>query len=87
MLAIIGGSGLTRSPTSGRAARNHAHAVRRPSGAITFGTMRQLWPSWPATATHTIPPHQGEHRAKHPRSRSTTEDILGVASVGGIRPD
>jgi len=89
MLAIIGGSGLTRLSTLAIA---HREVVRtpygEPSSALVFGQIASRDVVFIARHGHghTIPPHRVNYRAnlwalKH---RGATA-ILAVASVGGIR--
>src|SRR5205823_10781330 len=89
MLAIIGGSGLTRLSTLAVA---HREVVRtpygEPSSALLFGQIAGRDVVFLARHghVHTIPPHRVNYRAnlwalKH---RGATA-ILAVASVGGIR--
>ena len=91
MLAVIGGSGLTQLA--------NLEVVRReimrtpygdPSGAITFGTIRGEPVAFLARHGygHTIPPHKVNYRANlWALAQHDVKYILGVASVGGIRPD
>ncbi|MGA8054601.1 MAG: S-methyl-5'-thioinosine phosphorylase [Burkholderiales bacterium] len=91
MLAIIGGSGLTRLASLDV---THRRAVRtpygEPSGAITFGTLRSREIVFLARHGygHTIPPHQVNYRANlwALKSEGATA-VVSVASVGGIRAD
>jgi 5'-methylthioadenosine phosphorylase len=89
MLAIIGGSGLTRLSTLAVA---HREVVRtpygEPSSALLFGQIAGRDAVFLARHGHghTIPPHRVNYRAnlwalKH---RGATA-VLAVASVGGIR--
>jgi 5'-methylthioadenosine phosphorylase len=91
MLAIIGGSGLTKLSNLDV---SHREVVRtpygEPSGVLTFGQIC----TQPAVFLarhgygHTIPPHKVNYRANlwalHHRQAS---GIISVASVGSIRPD
>jgi len=91
VLAIIGGSGLTQLA--------NLEVVRRevmrtpygdPSGAITLGTIRGQSVAFLARHGygHTIPPHKVNYRANMwALSQLEVKYVLGVASVGGIRPD
>ncbi|HVN36120.1 MAG TPA: S-methyl-5'-thioinosine phosphorylase [Casimicrobiaceae bacterium] len=89
MLAIIGGSGLTRLSTLAVA---HREVVRtpygEPSSALVFGQIASRDVVFVARHGHghTIPPHRVNYRANlwALRERGATE-ILAVASVGGIR--
>lgn len=91
MLAIIGGSGLTRLASLDV---THRKAVRtpygEPSGALTFGKVRGRDVVFLARHGygHTIPPHEVNYRANiwALREEGVTE-IVSVASVGGIRAD
>jgi 5'-methylthioadenosine phosphorylase len=91
MLAIIGGSGLTRLSTLAVA---HREVVRtpygEPSSALVFGQLAGRDVVFLARHGHghTIPPHRVNYRAnvwalKH----SGVDTILAVASVGGIAAD
>jgi 5'-methylthioadenosine phosphorylase len=89
MLAIIGGSGLTRLSTLAVA---HREVVRtpygEPSSALVFGQIAGRDVVFIARHGHghTIPPHRVNYRANlwalQDRGASA---ILAVASVGGIR--
>ena len=91
MLAIIGGSGLTKL---GNLDVTHRKAVRtpygEPSGALTFGTLHGCDVVFLARHGygHTIPPHEVNYRANiwALHSEGVTE-VVSVASVGGIRMD
>jgi 5'-methylthioadenosine phosphorylase len=91
MLAIIGGSGLTKLATLEVARREVVRTpYGEPSGALTFGTLssRQVVFLARHGYGHTIPPHQVNYRAniwalKHDKVTA----IVSVASVGGIRAD
>jgi 5'-methylthioadenosine phosphorylase len=89
MLAIIGGSGLTRLSTLAVA---HREVVRTPYGdpssTLLFGEIAGREAVFLARHGHghTIPPHRVNYRAnlwalKHKGARA----IVAVASVGGIR--
>lgn len=89
MLAIIGGSGLTRLSTLAVA---HREVVRTPYGdpsaTLLFGQIAGRDAVFLARHGHghTIPPHRVNYRAnlwalKHKGARA----IVAVASVGGIR--
>lgn len=89
MLAIIGGSGLTRLSTL---AVRHRQVIRtpygEPSAALVFGDVA----GHPAIFLarhghgHTIPPHRVNYRANLWALREQgASAILAVASVGGIR--
>ena len=89
MLAIIGGSGLTRLSTLAVA---HREVVRtpygEPSSALLFGQIAGRDVVFLARHGHghTIPPHRVNYRANlwALKERGATA-ILAVASVGGIR--
>ena len=89
MLAIIGGSGLTRLSTLAVA---HREVVRtpygEPSSALLFGQIagRDIVFLARHGHGHTIPPHRVNYRANlwALKSRGATA-VLAVASVGGIR--
>jgi 5'-deoxy-5'-methylthioadenosine phosphorylase len=89
MLAIIGGSGLTRLSTLAVA---HREVVRtpygEPSSALLFGQIAGRDTVFLARHGHghTIPPHRVNYRANlwALKERGATE-VLAVASVGGIR--
>jgi 5'-methylthioadenosine phosphorylase len=89
MLAIIGGSGLTRLSTLAVA---HREVVRtpygEPSSALVFGQIASRDVVFIARHGHghTIPPHRVNYRANlwALKQRGATA-ILAVASVGGIR--
>ena len=91
MLAIIGGSGLTRLSTLEAVRREVSRTpYGEPSGALTFGKLFGSEVVFLARHGygHTIPPHRVNYRAnlwalKEVGARS----IVSVASVGGIRPD
>jgi 5'-methylthioadenosine phosphorylase len=89
MLAIIGGSGLTRLSTLAVA---HREVVRtpygEPSAALLFGQIVGRDAVFLARHGHghTIPPHRVNYRANAwaLKARGATA-VLAVASVGGIR--
>jgi 5'-methylthioadenosine phosphorylase len=89
MLAIIGGTGLTRLSTLAVA---HREVVRtpygEPSSALLFGQIAGRDAIFLARHGHghTIPPHRVNYRANMwaLRERGATA-VLAVASVGGIR--
>lgn len=88
MLAIIGGSGLTKL---GNLDVTHRRAVRtpygEPSGALTFGTLHGCEVVFLARHGygHTIPPHEVNYRANIWALHSEgVAQIVSVASVGGI---
>jgi len=89
MLAIIGGSGLTRLSTLAVA---HREVVRtpygEPSSALVFGQIAERDVVFIARHGHghTIPPHRVNYRANlwALKNRGASA-LLAVASVGGIR--
>ncbi|HEY1458542.1 MAG TPA: S-methyl-5'-thioinosine phosphorylase [Casimicrobiaceae bacterium] len=88
MLAIIGGSGLTRLSTLAIA---HREVVRtpygEPSSALLFGQIADRDVVFLARHGHghTIPPHRVNYRANIWALKARGVDaILGVASVGAI---
>jgi 5'-methylthioadenosine phosphorylase len=88
MLAIIGGSGLTRLSTLAVA---HREVVRtpygEPSSALVFGRLGDRDVVFLARHGHghTIPPHRVNYRANLWALKQRSVDaILAVASVGGI---
>lgn len=89
MLAIIGGSGLTRLSTLAVA---HREVVRtpygEPSSALLFGQIAGRDAVFVARHGHghTIPPHRVNYRANlwALKERGATA-VVAVASVGGIR--
>jgi 5'-methylthioadenosine phosphorylase len=89
MLAIIGGSGLTRLSTLAVA---HREVVRtpygEPSSALVFGQIAGHDVVFIARHGHghTIPPHRVNYRANlWALKQRGASAILAVASVGGIR--
>lgn len=89
MLAIIGGSGLTRLSTLAVA---HREVVRtpygEPSSALVFGQIATHDVLFIARHGHghTIPPHRVNYRANlWALKQRGASAILAVASVGGIR--
>ena len=91
MLAIIGGTGLTQLANLEVVKREIVRTpYGDPSGAITFGTIRGETVAFLARHGygHTIPPHRVNYRANlWALAQYKVEYVLGVASVGGIRPD
>ena len=91
MLAIIGGTGLTQLANL---EITHRQVMRtpygEPSGAITFGRLRQYEVMFLARHGygHTIPPHEVNYRANlwalHEQGATR---VVSVASVGGIHAD
>jgi len=91
MLAIIGGSGLSRLANLEDIERRVVRTPwGEPSGALTFGRLRGQRVVFLARHGygHTIPPHAVNYRANlWALSQQDVEGIVSVASVGGIRPD
>ncbi|MGH8519562.1 MAG: S-methyl-5'-thioinosine phosphorylase, partial [Panacagrimonas sp.] len=91
MLAIIGGSGLTKLGNMEELRRKVAHTpYGEPSGALTFGRIggREVLFLARHGYGHTIAPHEVNYRAnlwalKHAGASA----VVSVASVGGIRND
>jgi 5'-methylthioadenosine phosphorylase len=92
MLAILGGSGLTKLASL---EVSHRQVVRTPfgdpSGALTFGRIgcRDVVFLARHGYGHTIPPHLVNYRAnlwalKH---AAAATQVVSIASVGGIRAD
>lgn len=91
MLAIIGGTGLTQLTNL---EISHRQVMRtpygEPSGAITFGRLRQHEVMFIARHGygHTIPPHEVNYRANlWALKEQGAQHIISVAAVGGIRAD
>lgn len=91
MLAIIGGSGLTHLANLEVTRRQVVRTpYGDPSGALTFGTIRNTEVIFLARHGygHTIPPHEVNYRANIWALHSQrAADVVSVASVGGIRSD
>ena len=91
MLAIIGGSGLTRLARLEEAERRPvATPYGNPSAALTFGLLsgRPLVFLARHGDEHTIPPHQVNYRANiWALAECAPAGIVSVAAVGGIRSD
>jgi 5'-deoxy-5'-methylthioadenosine phosphorylase len=91
MLAIIGGSGLTKLANLEVGRRKVARTpYGEPSGALTFGRIGSREVVFLARHGygHTIAPHEVNYRAnlwalKH----AGADSVVSVASVGGIRND
>ncbi len=90
MLAIIGGSGLSRlgnmEVTKRRVART---PYGEPSGALTFGRISATDVVFLARHGygHTIAPHEVNYRANlWALKEAGALSVISVASVGGIRP-
>jgi 5'-methylthioadenosine phosphorylase len=88
MLAIIGGSGLTRLSTLAVARREVVRTpYGEPSSALVFGQIAGRDVVFLARHGHghTIPPHRVNYRANlWALKKSGVTSILAVASVGGI---
>jgi 5'-methylthioadenosine phosphorylase len=91
MLAIIGGSGLSKL---GNMEVTQRKVVRtpygEPSGALTFGRIAKCDVVFLARHGygHTIAPHQVNYRANlWALKQSGAAEVVSVASVGGIRKD
>jgi 5'-methylthioinosine phosphorylase len=91
MLAIIGGTGLAQLTNL---EISHRQVMRtpygEPSGAITFGRLRQHEVMFIARHGygHTIPPHEVNYRANlWALKEQGAQRIISVAAVGGIRAD
>ncbi|NJN39705.1 MAG: S-methyl-5'-thioinosine phosphorylase [Gammaproteobacteria bacterium] len=91
MLAVIGGSGLTRmSSLEGTRSQAMRTPYGEPSDAITHGTIRGRAVMFLARhgSGHTIPPHEINYRANLWALKEAGADgIVAVASVGGVRAD
>ena len=91
MLAIIGGSGLTKLSNLDITHRKAARTpYGEPSGALTFGKIRGREVVFLARHGygHTIPPHEGDYRANlWALQQEGVTQVVSVASVGGIRAD
>lgn len=91
MLAIIGGSGLTRLSSLEIVRREVARTpYGEPSGALLFGKLCDKPVVFLARHGygHTIPPHMVNYRANIWALRQAgATGIVSVASVGGIRAD
>ncbi len=91
LLAIIGGSGLSKLSTLEVTRRRVARTpYGEPSGALTFGKIREREVVFIARHGygHTIPPHEVNYRANVWALKDAGADaVVSVASVGGIRND
>jgi 5'-methylthioadenosine phosphorylase len=91
MLAIIGGSGLTRLANLDISRRESVHTpFGEPSGPLSFGAIRGVPVAFMARHGdgHSIPPHQVNYRANLWALREKgVREIVSVAAVGGIRHD
>lgn len=92
MLAVIGGSGLTKLANLDVTRREVFRTpYGEPSGALTFGRIGCQEVVFLARHGygHTIPPHRVNYRANiwALAQAAGSEGIVSVASVGGIRAD
>jgi 5'-methylthioadenosine phosphorylase len=91
MLAIIGGTGLTQLSNLAVSRRQVVRTpYGEPSGALVFGQIagREVVFLARHGYGHTIPPHMVNYRANIWALHSqAVEEIVSVASVGGIRGD
>ena len=91
MLAIIGGSGLTKlAGLEGIRRETLQTPYGAPSAPITFGTVRGNPVAFLARHgdAHTIPPHRINYRANISALAEAKPDyVLAIATVGGIRAD
>lgn len=91
MLAVIGGSGLTRLSSLEATRRKLVSTpYGKPSGEITHGTIRGRAVMFLARHgdRHTIPPHEVNYRANlWALKEEGAASIVAVASVGGVRLD
>jgi 5'-methylthioadenosine phosphorylase len=91
MLAIIGGSGLTKLASLEVRRRKVARTpYGDPSGAITYGRIEKSEVLFLARHGygHTIAPHEVNYRANlWALKQAGASEIISVASVGGIRND
>lgn len=91
MLAIIGGSGLTKLANLEVGRRKVARTpYGDPSGAITFGRIGKNGVLFLARHGygHTIAPHEVNYRANlWALKQAGASEVVSVASVGGIRND
>ncbi len=91
MLGIIGGTGLTQLANLEITNRKVVRTpYGEPSGALTFGRINEHDVVFLARHGygHTIPPHLVNYRANiRALHDQGVEDIVSVATVGGIHPD
>jgi 5'-methylthioinosine phosphorylase len=91
MLAIIGGSGLTKLSNLEVGRRKVARTpYGEPSGAVTFGRIGRKEVLFLARHGygHTIAPHEVNYRANlWALKQAGADSVVSVASVGGIRND
>jgi 5'-deoxy-5'-methylthioadenosine phosphorylase len=89
MLAILGGSGLSRLVTLDDVERRVAHTpYGEPSGALSFGRIggRELVFLARHGDDHSIAPHQVNYRANiRALQEAGVKEIVAIATVGGIR--
>ncbi len=91
MLAIIGGSGMSKWTDLDSVRRQVIRTpYGEPSGALTFGMLRGREVVFLARHGygHTIPPHAVNYRANiWALASQGVDEIVSIASVGGIRRD
>jgi 5'-methylthioadenosine phosphorylase len=91
MLAIIGGSGLSKLGNMGTVQRKVVRTpYGEPSGPLTFGRIGRCDVVFLARHGygHTIAPHQVNYRANlWAMKEGGADEVVSVASVGGIRND
>jgi len=92
MLAVIGGSGLTKLSSLDVVRREVVRTpYGEPSGALTFGRIgcQEIVFLARHGYGHTIPPHRVNYRANiwALSQAAGADSIVSVASVGGIRAD
>ncbi len=89
MLAIIGGSGMTRLANLQVTRRKSVRTpYGKPSGALHFGRMQGRAVVFLARhgSNHTLPPHEVNYRANlWALHAQKVKDVVSVATVGGIR--
>ena len=89
MLAIIGGSGLSRLASLDGVERKAIHTpYGNPSGALSFGRIggRELVFLARHGDDHSIAPHQVNYRANiRALQEAGVKEIVSIATVGGIR--
>jgi 5'-deoxy-5'-methylthioadenosine phosphorylase len=91
MLAILGGSGMTKLSDLEQVRRQVIRTpYGEPSGALTFGSLNGRDVVFLARHGygHTIPPHAVNYRANiWALASQGVHEVIAIASVGGIRPD
>jgi len=91
VLAVVGGSGLTRlSGLEGARPQTIETPYGAPSGAVTHGTIRGHAMIFLARHGygHTLPPHEVNYRANiWALKEAGATQVIAVASVGGVRAD